>query len=249
MLSSNITPSGQGAHCFSYFSVACLHDVCEGTLDSCRTVAKYSKPGTHYEKWILLLLQDLFAELHMMYLLRTWFYLVVQTQVNSSVDKFLTASIHFHWLSYLHPQSAELAGQLSPEDRIDAPGSKAVLGLKGACLQVSRPATKNPHSIGHLSLNQSFCLIQQSTCHGCSFLGLICGYLQTCRSLIRAAWNESQNGPFKWLEIQKMILSVAFFFFLAPSLCYDKICNLNPYSKVFSPRITTPWEGPSKYTI
>ena len=104
------------------------------------------------------------------------------------------------------------------------------------CLQVSRPATKNPHSIAHLSLNHSFCLVQHSTCHGCSYLGLICGYLQTCRPLIIAAWNKSQNGPFKWLEIQKMILCVSSVLPLggggAP-FCYDKIVTFTCIAKCF----------------
>lgn len=39
---------------------------------------------------------------------------------------------------------------------------------------------------------------------------------------------------------------LAFFIFLSLSLCYDKIYNCNLYSKMFSLRITTPWEGPSK---
>lgn len=154
----------------------------------------------------------------------------MQSQVNSCVDKFLIA-LNPLSLAFLSTSTICRAGRtIITRNRIDALGSKAVLGLKGACLQVSRPATKNTHSIGHLSLNQSFCLIQQSTCHGCSYLGLICGCLQTCRSLIIVAWNEFQNGPFKWLEIQKMILCC---FFLAPSLCCDKICYLTHMAKCF----------------
>lgn len=74
-------------------------------------------------------------------------------------------------------------------------------------------------------------LLQQSTCHGCSYLGLICGYLQTCRSLITAAWNESQNGSFMTLDTEND--SLCCLFFCGASLAMIKFITLTHIVQCF----------------
>ena len=68
-------------------------------------------------------------------------------------------SMHAHWPFNLDTQAIGLEGELSQEDRIDAPGSKVALGRKGAHFHTFPGQQQTPHSIGHLSLSQSFFFI------------------------------------------------------------------------------------------